>query len=124
MHDDSARHQVGGNNPPDPIDDTIKSPLLSIPQARKYLGGLGQSTIYEKMVRGELEACRIGGRSFITRRSCDALITRGIRCSSSARAASRMEPAIAAKVAKARPAKRRLTPGKGKTRRDERAARP
>jgi hypothetical protein len=123
MHDDSARYGIGGNNPPEPLDD-IESPVLSIPRARKYLGGLGQSTIYEKMVRGELEACRIGARSFITRRSCDALIARGIRCSTSAKTAPRVEPAIAGKVAKTRPAKRRLTPGKGKAKGDERTVRP
>jgi hypothetical protein len=83
MSDDSARHRIGGNNPPETIDDDsarpladIQSPILSIPAAQKYLGGVGLTTIYDKMARGELEVCKLGGRRFVTRRSCDAYIER------------------------------------------------
>lgn len=108
MHE-NARHGIGGNNPPEP--DDIQSPILPLPAARKYLGGIGMSTLYEKMSRGELEVCKLGGRSFVTRRSCDVLIAQNTQ-----------PPKTGAKAKprhQLRPLKRRLTPGKQRRKRDD-----
>jgi hypothetical protein len=106
MQDDITRHGIGGDNP-EPLDD-IKSPILSLPCSAKYLGGLGMSTLSEKMNKGEFEIARLDGRTFITRKSLDAYIARNIRPNKTeAEVKLRQQP---------RPLKRRLTPGKHRRR--------
>lgn len=43
--------------------------LLSIPEARAKLGGIGQTTVYELVNRGLLTKVNIGRRGFITAES-------------------------------------------------------
>jgi predicted DNA-binding transcriptional regulator AlpA len=51
--------------------------LVSIQEAReKWLGGLGRTTVYELIDRGELVKVNIGSRSFITTDSLAAYIDR------------------------------------------------
>lgn len=47
----------------------------SIPDAGKNLGNLSRASIYRAVERGDLELIRIGGRSMITRRSIEALLS-------------------------------------------------
>src|SRR4249919_178004 len=55
--------------------DDIMSPLLSLRRAAKYVG-LGLSTFYEKMKKGEVDKVTFDGRTFTTIRSLDAYISR------------------------------------------------
>jgi hypothetical protein len=51
--------------------------LVSIQEAReKWLGGLGRTTVYELIDRGELVKVNIGRRSFITTDSLAAYVDR------------------------------------------------
>jgi hypothetical protein len=111
MQDDTARHGIGGNHPSEAIDD-IKSPILSLPGSAKYLGGLGMSTLYEKMNKGEFEIARLDGRTFITRKSLDAYIARNIV----APKAAATKPTTGRVP---RPIKRKLMPGKQRRKRDD-----
>jgi hypothetical protein len=56
--------------------DTIAKRLVSIPEARQALGGIGHSTIYELVNRGEIVKVNIGRRGFITAESLDAYVDR------------------------------------------------
>lgn len=50
--------------------------LVSIPEARRWLGGIGHTTIYDLINRGELVKVNIGRRSFITAESLAAYVDR------------------------------------------------
>ena len=148
MSDDCARHCIGGNFPPEAIDDSaqydssppepistrrrdsppeplgdIPSPLLSVPATQRYLGGLSLTVLYDKMRLGELEVCKLGGRRFITLRSCNDLIERN--CSRSLGDALAIERAkkAARESVRVRKEKKRLVPGKLRTRAARHAAR-
>jgi hypothetical protein len=131
MQDDTTRHGIGGNNPPEQLDE-IESPILSLPRSRKYLGELGQSTLYEKMNEGEFEIVRLGGRTFLTKRSLDAYIARNTQPSKADRKSQprnivrNIEPSeVRTKPRVPRPKKQALVPGKLRQRRnDERRTAP
>jgi excisionase family DNA binding protein len=51
--------------------------LVSIQEAReKWLGGVGRTTVYELIKRGELTQVHIGRRGFITAESLAAFVDR------------------------------------------------
>ncbi|MEW2484101.1 helix-turn-helix domain-containing protein [Mycobacterium sp. NPDC049093] len=50
--------------------------LVPIPEARQALGGIGRSTLYELVARGEFVKVNIGRRGFITAKSLDAYVDR------------------------------------------------
>jgi len=50
--------------------------LVPIPEACQRLGGIGSTTIYELVSRGELVKVNIGRRGFITAASLDAYVDR------------------------------------------------
>lgn len=50
--------------------------LVAIPEARQALGGIGRSTLYELITRGEVIKVNIGRRGFITADSLDAYVER------------------------------------------------
>jgi excisionase family DNA binding protein len=51
--------------------------LVSIQEAReKWLGGLGRTTVYELIKRGELTQVHVGRRSFITAKSLEGYVNR------------------------------------------------
>ncbi|AKQ07806.1 excise protein [Mycobacterium phage Kinbote] len=50
--------------------------LLSIPEARAMLGGIGRTTLYELIGRGDIKKVKIGARGFITRASIVAYVER------------------------------------------------
>ena len=50
--------------------------LVSIPDARAALGGIGNTTIYDLIKRGELVKVKIGRRGFVTSESLDAYVDR------------------------------------------------
>jgi hypothetical protein len=58
------------------MDTTITKRLVSIPEARQVLGGIGHTTIYELINRGEIVKVNIGRRGFITADSLDAYVDR------------------------------------------------
>jgi hypothetical protein len=135
MPDDatSVRHSIGGNNP-EPLDD-IQSPIFSVPRTRKYLGDMSLTTLYEKMAQGEVVVVKLGGRTFITRASCDAYIARNTSVGVGDKVAiARAKKAAADSVrsralraaAKSRQQravakKKQLTPGRQRRRREQRA---
>lgn len=45
--------------------------LVSIHQAAESLGGIGRSTVYRMIERGDLEGVKIGRRTFITTQSLE-----------------------------------------------------
>jgi hypothetical protein len=51
----------------------LKPALVSIPDAREYLGGIGNSKFYQDILPA-VEAVRIGRRTFILLESLDKLI--------------------------------------------------
>ncbi len=50
--------------------------LLPIPEAREVLGGIGHTTLYELIKRGEIVKVNIGRRGFITSESLAAYMDR------------------------------------------------
>jgi hypothetical protein len=50
--------------------------LVSIPEARRELGGIGHSTLYELVNRGELVKVKIGRRGLITAQSIQDYVDR------------------------------------------------
>jgi helix-turn-helix protein len=59
------------------IDDTRIKRLVPIPEARQHwLGGIGHTTIYDLIKRGEIVKVRIGRRSFVTSDSLAAYVDR------------------------------------------------
>jgi hypothetical protein len=50
--------------------------LLPITEARQFLGGIGHTTIYELVNRGEIVKVNIGRRGFITSESLEAYVDR------------------------------------------------
>ncbi len=55
---------------------TTAKRLISIPEARQLLGGIGHTTIYEIVKRGEIVKVNIGRRGFITSESLAAYMDR------------------------------------------------
>jgi hypothetical protein len=133
-HENSARHRIGGNTP-EPIDDDL---LLNIPRARKRLGNMCKTKTYSEMSKGEFEVVKLGGRTFITRASCDAYIARRITRTIDDKAAIesaknaaresvrsrqlRAEAKSRQQRAEAKKRKQRLVPGKARGRSERRAA--
>ncbi|SKG74527.1 Helix-turn-helix domain [Mycobacteroides abscessus subsp. bolletii] len=56
--------------------DNASKRLISIPEARQLLGGIGHTTIYEIVKRGEIVKVNIGRRGFITSESLEAYMDR------------------------------------------------
>ncbi|MCI4674787.1 helix-turn-helix domain-containing protein [Candidatus Mycolicibacterium alkanivorans] len=56
--------------------DSTGKRLVAIPDARHNLGGIGHTTIYDLINRGELTKVNIGRRSFITAESIAAYVDR------------------------------------------------
>jgi len=54
----------------------VRRRLVSIPNARAELGGIGNTTIYDLINKGELQKVNIGRRSFVVAESLDALVDR------------------------------------------------
>lgn len=52
----------------------IRRRLVSIPDARAELGGIGHTTIYDLMKRRKLVKVNIGRRSFVTAESLAAYV--------------------------------------------------
>jgi len=50
--------------------------LVSIPEARTILGGIGHTTVYQLVNRGEIVKVNIGRRGFITSESLEAYMDR------------------------------------------------
>jgi Helix-turn-helix domain len=50
--------------------------LVSIPEAREILGGIGHTTMYDLIKRGEVVKVNIGRRGFITSESLAAYVDR------------------------------------------------
>lgn len=51
-----------------------KQLLVSYDDARHILGGIGRTTLYERIDSGDLERVNIGRRGFITAESIDAYV--------------------------------------------------
>jgi hypothetical protein len=58
------------------MSDEVRRRLLSIIEARKELGGIGHTTMYDLIGRKELVKVNIGRRSFITAESLAAYVDR------------------------------------------------
>lgn len=56
--------------------DTATGRLIPIPETRELLGGIGQTTVYELVKRGEIVKVNIGRRGFITSESLGAYMDR------------------------------------------------
>lgn len=56
--------------------DVGKKRLLPLPEACQSLGGIGHTTMYELINRGEIVKVNIGRRSFITSESLRAYVDR------------------------------------------------
>jgi excisionase family DNA binding protein len=56
--------------------DTMGKRLVPIPEARQVLGGIGHTTVYQLIKRGEIVKVNIGRRGFITSESLDAYMDR------------------------------------------------
>jgi predicted DNA-binding transcriptional regulator AlpA len=56
--------------------DTTNNSLVRIPEARRLLGGISHTVIYQLINRNEIRRVKIGARSFVTRSSIDAYIDR------------------------------------------------
>ena len=56
--------------------DTASKRLVSIPEARQVLGGIGHTTIYELINQGQIVKVNIGRRGFITSESLEAYVDR------------------------------------------------
>jgi hypothetical protein len=50
--------------------------LVSIPDTRRVLGGIGQTMVYELIKQGEIVKVNIGSRGFVTSESLDAYLDR------------------------------------------------
>lgn len=58
------------------MNDTEARFLIPLPESRQRLGGIGHSTIYALIDKGELVKVNIGRRSFITAESLAAYVNR------------------------------------------------
>lgn len=58
------------------MSDSVERRLVPIPDARSELGGIGHTTIYELIARGELIKVNIGRRAFVTSESLAAYVDR------------------------------------------------
>lgn len=56
--------------------DTTTPRLIPVPEARKLLGGIGHTMIYDLINRGDIVRVKIGARAFITSGSLAAYIGR------------------------------------------------
>jgi predicted DNA-binding transcriptional regulator AlpA len=54
----------------------MNTALVSIPNAREILGGIGHTTIYDLIKRGEMVKVNIGRRGFVTSESLTAYVER------------------------------------------------
>src|SRR5690349_376889 len=59
---------------PDSYRNTIRPALYSVPDARRYAGGIGNTKAYELIGKGAWVAVKLCGRTFITADSLDAFI--------------------------------------------------
>jgi predicted DNA-binding transcriptional regulator AlpA len=50
--------------------------LVPIPEVRRVLGGIGHTTVYELIKKGEIEKVNIGRRGFVTSESLEAYMDR------------------------------------------------
>jgi predicted DNA-binding transcriptional regulator AlpA len=50
--------------------------LVSIPEAREILGGIGHTTIYQLINRGEITKVNLGRRGFVTSESIESFLGR------------------------------------------------
>lgn len=50
--------------------------LLSVDEARAYLGGISRSHLYRLIKDEQIDRVKSGGRALITRVSCDAYVAR------------------------------------------------
>jgi predicted DNA-binding transcriptional regulator AlpA len=57
------------NNTPDAL-------LVPLPDVQPSLGGIGRTTVYNLIVKGELVRVHIGGRAFVTSESIAAYVDR------------------------------------------------
>jgi hypothetical protein len=57
------------------MDNSIKR-LVPIPEVRQVLGGIGHTTVYDLIKRGEIVKVNIGRRGFITSESLEAYLDR------------------------------------------------
>jgi predicted DNA-binding transcriptional regulator AlpA len=57
------------------MDSSIKR-LVSIPETRQMLGGIGHTTVYQLIKRGEIVKVNIGRRGFVTSESIEAFMDR------------------------------------------------
>lgn len=57
------------------MDSSVKR-LVPIPEARQRLGGIGHTTVYELIKRGDIVKVNIGRRGFITSESLEAYMDR------------------------------------------------
>lgn len=48
--------------------------LLSIPEVRERLGGIGRTLVWRLVTDGDLDGVKIGARSFVVEASVDAYI--------------------------------------------------
>ncbi|MCV7298091.1 helix-turn-helix domain-containing protein [Mycobacterium barrassiae] len=55
---------------------TASKRLIPIPEARQLLGGIGHTTVYELVKRGEILKVNIGRRGFITSESLEGYMDR------------------------------------------------
>jgi hypothetical protein len=55
---------------------TASKRLIPIPEARQVLGGIGHTTVYELVKRGEIVKVNIGRRGFITLESLEGYMDR------------------------------------------------
>lgn len=76
----TARHKVGRrrtigsmNEPSEP-----KSQLISIPQVRERLGGIGRTTVWRLITAGDLQGVKVGGRSFVLESSVEDFVARQV----------------------------------------------
>ena len=56
--------------------DSTGKRLVSIPEAREVLGGIGHTTLYDLIKRRELVKVNIGRRGFVTSESLAAYVDR------------------------------------------------
>lgn len=74
------RRRTGGIDQNDERGNTMDSGttrrLVSIPEAREILGGIGHTTLYDLINHGELLKVNIGRRGFITSESLAAYVDR------------------------------------------------
>ena len=70
-------HTLGHDRTEVNVMSELANRLVSIQEAReKWLGGVGRTTVYELIKRGELTQVHVGRRSFLTAKSLAAYVDR------------------------------------------------